>query len=57
MIAGGVGAPVVHAVPPGAFARWMKSLGKLGGQNKVPRVIADPKLLAGLLEFATRPPA
>jgi hypothetical protein len=56
-IARGVGAPVVHAVPPGTFARWMKSLGKLGGQNKVPRVISDPKLLAGLLDFIARPRA
>jgi hypothetical protein len=57
VIARGVGAPVVHAVPPGTFAQWMKSLGKLGGQNKVPRVIGDPKLLAGLLEFVSRPHA
>ncbi len=26
---------------PGGFAAWMKARGKLGGQNKVPRVIAD----------------
>jgi len=51
VIARGVGAPEVHAVPPGTFAAWMKSRGRLGGQNKVPRVIGDPGLLAGLLEF------
>ena len=50
----GVGAPVVHAVPPGTFAAWMKSIGKLGGQNKVPRVINDPSLLEGLLAFIKR---
>ncbi len=50
----GVGAPVVHAVPPGTFAAWMKSIGKLGGQNKVPRVIGDPSQLKGLLDFIKR---
>ncbi len=53
VIARGVGAPVVHAVPPGTFAAWMKSEGKLGGQNKVPRVIGDPELLGRLLRFVT----
>lgn len=38
----GMRPPEVRAVPPGSFARWMKARGKLGGQNKVPRVIADP---------------
>jgi hypothetical protein len=50
-IGSGVGAPEVHPVPPGTFAAWLKSQGKLGGQNKVPRVIGDPKMLAGLLGF------
>ena len=39
-------------VPPGAFAAWMKSRGKLGGQNKVPRIINDQKLFDGLRRFA-----
>ena len=30
--------PTVHAVPPGTFYNWMKKRGKLGGQNKVPRL-------------------
>ena len=55
VIAEGVGAPVVHAVPPGTFAAWMKSIGKLGGQNKVPRVISDQQQLAGLLDFIAHP--
>lgn len=38
----GMNPPQVAFVPPGSFAAWMKSRGKLGGQNKVPRVIADP---------------
>ncbi|HEY8402453.1 MAG TPA: GH3 auxin-responsive promoter family protein [Cytophagaceae bacterium] len=30
--------PIVHKVPEGTFYRWMKKRGKLGGQNKVPRL-------------------
>ncbi|MFO1153805.1 MAG: GH3 auxin-responsive promoter family protein [Rhodospirillales bacterium] len=50
----GVRMPVVHAVPPGTFARWLKSIGKYGGQNKVPRIIGDQTVLKGLLDFAQR---
>ncbi len=31
-------APELIAVPKGGFATWMQSRGKLGGQNKVPRI-------------------
>jgi hypothetical protein len=34
--------PAIVLVRPGAFADWMRAQGKLGGQHKVPRVIADP---------------
>ena len=37
----GMGPPQVVFLPPGSFVAWMKSRGKFGGQNKVPRVIAD----------------
>lgn len=30
--------PQVNEVPPGTFYNWMKYRGKLGGQNKVPRL-------------------
>jgi GH3 auxin-responsive promoter len=30
--------PVVKAVPPGTFNKWLKAKNKLGGQNKVPRL-------------------
>ena len=33
--------PVVRLLPPGACAEWMRRQGKIGGQHKVPRVIAD----------------
>jgi len=31
-------APEIIVVPPGGFKEWMASRGKLGGQNKVPRM-------------------
>ncbi len=46
--------PRVECMPPGGFDAWMASRGRLGGQNKVPRVIADPELLADLRRFALR---
>ena len=33
----------------GAFQRYMKSVGRLGGQNKVPRLSNDRALADGLL--------
>ena len=50
----GLKAPHVLAVPPGAFAGWMKSIGKLGGQHKVPRVLADQAKLGDLRSFMER---
>ncbi len=41
--------PLVHNVPPGTFYAWMKHRGKLGGQNKVPRLCNDREILEGLL--------
>ena len=51
----GMAPPQIVLVPPGGFAEWMRRRGKLGGQNKVPRVINDPALLADLLQFAGAP--
>lgn len=34
----------ITALPQNAFIRYMKSLGKLGGQNKVPRLSNDRKI-------------
>ncbi len=33
-----LGFPIIHNAPDGTFYRWMKERGKLGGQNKVPRL-------------------
>ena len=47
----GLAAPLVHPVRSGSFAAWMKSRGKLGGQNKVPRLISKPELFDNLVDF------
>ncbi|MBN9507620.1 MAG: GH3 auxin-responsive promoter family protein, partial [Alphaproteobacteria bacterium] len=51
--AGGFGLrpPQVTLARPGTFEAWMRARGKLGGQNKVPRVIADTALLSELQRF------
>jgi hypothetical protein len=51
---GGFGmlAPAVQRSPPGSFTAWMRGRNRLGGQNKVPRVIDDPALLASLASYA-----
>ncbi len=48
--------PDVRLVPPGTFAAWMRRRGKLGGQNKVPRVINDAAPLEDLRTFAEQHP-
>lgn len=40
--------------PKGTFYNWMKSRGKLGGQNKVPRLSNDRKYIDMLLEFVKK---
>ncbi len=42
----GMAAPEVRLLPPGTCAAWLRRQGRLGGQNKVPRVIADPERFA-----------
>ena len=45
---------VLHAVPPGTFHEWLKSKGKMGGQNKVPRLSNQRKLLEEILAFSQK---
>lgn len=45
--------PEVTLLPPGAFAAWMRAEGRLGGQHKVPRVLADPGRFAAALAALT----
>ncbi len=44
--------PQVLAAPSGTFFIWMKQRGRLGGQNKVPRVINDTTLFDTLVQTA-----
>lgn len=41
--------PKVHFAPEGLFEKWMKSRGKLGGQNKVPRLSNDRQYIDDIL--------
>ena len=43
--------PIIHNAPSDTFYRWMKSRGKLGGQNKVPRLSNNRDYLEPLLEI------
>ena len=43
--------PEINVVPEGTFYEWMKRKGKIGGQNKIPRLSNDRKYLDELLEM------
>lgn len=43
--------PVVHAAKPKLFYHWLENRGKLGGQNKVPRLSNDRQYIEPLLEL------
>ncbi|MFP4090229.1 MAG: GH3 auxin-responsive promoter family protein [Cyclobacteriaceae bacterium] len=43
--------PVIHQVEPGTFYRWMKKRGKLGGQNKVPRLSNQREFVEDILKM------
>jgi len=43
--------PLVKVVPEGTFENWLKSIGKLGGQNKVPRLVNNRTILEQLLQI------
>ncbi len=42
---------VIRPLPAGAFRDYMKRQGKLGGQNKVPRLSNDRKLVDDLVAW------
>lgn len=44
-------APKVHAVSHGTFYEWMRKRGKLGGQNKVPRLSNSREYLEDILKM------
>jgi hypothetical protein len=41
--------PVVHNLPRGTFYKWMEKRGKLGGQNKVPRLSNSREYVESIL--------
>ena len=43
--------PVIHVAKPNLFYCWLESKGKLGGQNKVPRLSNDREYIDPLLEM------
>lgn len=43
--------PKITTVPPGTFEGWLRAQGKVGGQNKVPRLYNDRTYLGELLKF------
>lgn len=44
----------INALPADAFISYMKSIGKLGGQNKVPRLSNDRKIADQLAKFSEK---
>ncbi len=52
LLSGGILQPLkLMRLKPDAFIEYMKSIGKLGGQNKVPRLSNDRKVVDGLAEW------
>lgn len=43
--------PTVHSVRKGTFYSWFQSKGKLGGQNKMPRLANDRKYIEEILQI------
>lgn len=44
--------PIVKKVAKGTFDEWLKGMGKLGGQNKIPRLSNDRVILEQILQLA-----
>ena len=43
--------PVIKIVKTGTFETWLKHKGKLGGQNKIPRLMNDRSLIEEVLSI------
>lgn len=43
--------PIVRSLPKGTFNEWLKHLGKLGGQNKIPRLSNNRDYLEKVITF------
>lgn len=49
-----LGMPIVRSLNNGTFFMWMKERGKLGGQNKVPRLSNTREFVEQLIELSER---
>lgn len=49
-----LGMPIIRSMPSGTFYDWMKKRGKLGGQNKVPRLANNRKYVDDILAFVNK---
>jgi hypothetical protein len=45
--------PLIRIVQPGTFYRWLKEKGKLGGQNKVPRLSNERKYVEEIINLVS----
>lgn len=45
--------PIIHSAPQNTFYKWLKEKGKLGGQNKVPRLSNSRKYVESILNMIT----
>ena len=43
--------PIVRNIPTGTFEKWLKQKGKLGGQNKIPRLMNNRSLIDEVIEL------
>ena len=45
---------LIHTLPKGTFHNWLRSKGRYGGQNKVPRLANERKYLEEIMDFASK---
>ncbi|KAA3645206.1 MAG: hypothetical protein DWP98_11890 [Bacteroidetes bacterium] len=50
-----LGFPILRQVSKGSFYKWLKTKDKLGGQNKVPRLSNDRKIIEEILKSLETP--
>jgi hypothetical protein len=46
--------PIVQPVPGGTFLRWLEERGRVGGQNKIPRLSNDRQVIEEILSTPAR---
>jgi hypothetical protein len=46
-----IGFPVFHFAPTDTFQKWLKTIGKLGGQHKVPRLMNNRTILEQIMQL------